>query len=107
MIALTLDEQTVFYVLVALLDRLKLNKYFEPGMQALVNDTHKLSRVFEVTNPELAQSIRDQGVDMIMFTSRWYLTLFTDLPEWSNVLRLWDVIVYLYVTRIFENLFRY
>jgi hypothetical protein len=29
------------------------------------------------------------------FTSRWYLTLFTDLPEWSHVLRLWDLIVYL------------
>lgn len=95
MVALTLDEETLFYVLVALLDQLTLNKYFEPGMQALVDDTRTLSRIFDVTNPELAQSIREQGVDMIMFTSRWYLTLFTDLPEWSHVLRLWDVIVYL------------
>lgn len=95
MVALTLDEDTLFFILVALLDRLGLNKYFEPGMQALIDDTRKLSRVFEMINPQLAISLRDQGIDMIMFTSRWFLTLFTDLPEWSHVLRLWDVIVYL------------
>jgi hypothetical protein len=100
MVALTLDEETLFYVLVALLDKLALNKYFEPGMQALVDDTRKLSRIFELTNPELAQSIAEQGVDMIMFTSRWYLTLFTDLPEWSHVVRLWDLIVYLGVPAV-------
>jgi hypothetical protein len=66
MVALTLDEDALFVVLVALLDHRGLGKYFEPGMQALIDDTRKLSRVLDATSPQLARSLREQGVDMIM-----------------------------------------
>jgi len=30
----------------------------------------------------------------LIFISRWFLTLFTDIGNWQTVLRLWDVIFF-------------
>lgn len=43
--------------------------------------------------PLLACHLTSLGVDLLLFTGKWWLTLFTDWCDWLTVLRCWDVVL--------------
>lgn len=70
-----------------------MGRYFQPQMQALIDDTNVFDELVHIALPALHRHCQLHHLEMIMLTSRWFLSLFTDLREWRTLLRLWDIII--------------
>jgi hypothetical protein len=85
-------EEAAFWCFVSLMERV-MGRYFQPQMQALIDDTNVFDELVHIALPALHRHCQLHHLEMIMLTSRWFLSLFTDLREWRTLLRLWDIII--------------
>jgi hypothetical protein len=87
------EEEKVFWTFCAIMDRDegRLASYYEPGMMGVLEDVNLFRKMILLEMPALYAHFEKVGVDASFFVTRWLLSLFTDLSDWSTVLRFWDL----------------
>jgi hypothetical protein len=88
------DEVETFWLLCALMDapEYAMCSYYSPGMQGLLADSAHMSNMLRMAIPQVHQHLTGKcNIDVVYFTARWWLSMFTDLGSWSTTLRIWDL----------------
>lgn len=86
-----LDEERVFWLVCGLMR--EFGSYFAPDLGGVVKDTRLLGRLLAHALPQLSAHLECAGLDALLFTSKWFLTLGCDGLNAlsSSLLRIWDV----------------
>ncbi|CAD7702176.1 unnamed protein product, partial [Ostreobium quekettii] len=66
-------------------------RLFIEGLPLLKAMFSKFEALLKVQTPRLATHLRDQGVDVSLYSARWWMTLFTFTLPFSHVVRVWDM----------------
>lgn len=88
------DEVEAFWLLCAMMDAPEYGMcgYYSPGMQGLLADSAHLNNLLRMAIPQVHQHFSVKcNIDVVYFTARWWLSMFTDLGSWSTTLRMWDL----------------
>jgi hypothetical protein len=54
-----------------------MGRYFQPQMQALLDDTDIFNEMVHIALPTLHRHFQLHRLELLMLTSRWFLSLFT------------------------------
>jgi len=84
-----MSEEDTFWTFAAMMK--KLESYYQPNMKGVLNDNKVFGHVLRHALPELYNHLQSYKIDTLLFCSRWFLSLFTDFPNWETVLRIWDI----------------
>ncbi|XP_043101964.1 growth hormone-regulated TBC protein 1-A [Puntigrus tetrazona] len=87
------DEETSFWLMEALLDRI-LPDYYTPAMLGLKVDQEVLGELVRIKAPGVWRLLQDHGVMWTLVVSRWFICLFIDVLPVETVLRVWDCLFY-------------
>ncbi|KAK4318251.1 hypothetical protein Pmani_010736 [Petrolisthes manimaculis] len=74
---LHMPEEQAFCVLVKMMFEYGLRDLFRDGFEILHMRFYQLGKLLEEQLPELSQHFQEQGVEIHMFASQWFLTLYT------------------------------
>ncbi|XP_071518028.1 rab GTPase-activating protein 1-like isoform X2 [Panulirus ornatus] len=74
---LHMPEEQTFCILVKIMFEYGLRDLFKDGFEILHMRFYQLRKLIEEQLPELWQHFQDQGVEIHMFASQWFLTLYT------------------------------
>jgi hypothetical protein len=87
------DEEAAFWLLVGMCDQFSLDEMWSDGMPRLKLCFFVFEKLIEMRTPALHQHFLDNGVHVAMFSSKWFVTLFSNLDTLplKAVLRIWDV----------------
>lgn len=70
------DEELAFWTSVAYMEHFQMRRFYEDGMIPLQTAMKKLDRLILLRFPRLHEHLRRIGIDIAMFASPWFLTLF-------------------------------
>jgi len=87
------DEEAAFWLLVGLCERCLMEEMWMEGMPRLKACFAVLDRLLHLRTPALHAHFENAGVHVAMFSSKWFVTLFSNLDTLplQTVLRVWDV----------------
>ncbi|CAN0209230.1 unnamed protein product, partial [Hapterophycus canaliculatus] len=71
------DDENAFWILAGMCENLELEGLWCQGLERLDLCFFSLARLLRRHCPSLRQHLADEGVELSMFTSRWFVTLFT------------------------------
>ncbi|XP_064395380.1 uncharacterized protein LOC135342564 isoform X2 [Halichondria panicea] len=87
---LFLDEETDFWFLVCVIDKLMPQQYFSPGLLAPQADQAVVRELVATQLPLLSHHLQRYSIDVTLVTFNWFLTLFVDALPTETVLRILD-----------------
>lgn len=70
----------------------RMSRYYEPGMEGLIKDAALFHEVLALHLPELAAHLDRYRLDVLMYMTPWFLSLYTQLPNWELVLAIYDMV---------------
>ncbi|GAM20985.1 hypothetical protein SAMD00019534_041600 [Acytostelium subglobosum LB1] len=88
-----LTKEEAFWMLVALLERDNAMGFYISGMPKLLHDAKLFLHVLEIENNELAQHLKKNGIDPLLYVTPWWMCFFTTLAKWDVILRIWDLVL--------------
>uniref|UniRef100_UPI00358FF58E TBC1 domain family member 2B-like n=1 Tax=Myxine glutinosa TaxID=7769 RepID=UPI00358FF58E len=91
---LYLDEEEVFWCLVAIVEKIMPKDYYGKNLLASQADQRVLKDMLEDKLPRLHTHLLQQNVDLSLITINWFLVLFVDSLSTDILLRVWDSILY-------------
>lgn len=71
--------------------KLKLEELYKPGLPLLFKVIDALKHLVEHHAPELFNKLKQVGLDFLMFSQTWIMTLFTYNMDWSALGPVWDL----------------
>lgn len=87
-----MPEEEAFWTMLAIMDIFHGN--YHPSMHGILEGNDTFFKLLGYQNPFIQAHLAKIQSQTLIFTSRWFLTLFTDIGNWQTVLRLWDAIFY-------------
>jgi predicted SAM-dependent methyltransferase len=87
---LFLDEETTFWFLQAVIEKLLPAGYFSPGLLGAQADQAVLRELLPQKLPQLSAHLDLHSIDVTLITFNWFLTLFIDAMPTESVLRILD-----------------
>ncbi|XP_076803369.1 uncharacterized protein LOC143447247 isoform X2 [Clavelina lepadiformis] len=88
---LFLEEEDVFWFLVAVTEKIFPPDYYCNGLAGLLADQYVLQQILSQTAPKLMEHLmRFSDVDLAAVTTGWFLGLFFDCLPFQVLLRTWD-----------------
>lgn len=92
---LTCDMETeAFGLLVSLMKSYNLREFYLSGMPGLMLMLYQFDRLLEENSPRLANHLTREGIRSTMYTTQWFLTMFTYKFPYEFVLRIYDIIMF-------------
>ncbi|KAJ2082101.1 hypothetical protein H4R24_001842 [Coemansia sp. RSA 988] len=88
-----LSEEQAFWVLVATIANF-IPRFYERDMGGLREHTSVFEVLLHERNPQLASHLAEQGCDVLMYATPWFITVFTLSLPWPAALRVWDWFLY-------------
>jgi hypothetical protein len=61
-------------------------------MEGLIKDAALFHEVLALHLPELAAHLDRHRLDVLMYMTPWFLSLYTQLPNWELVLAIYDMV---------------
>jgi hypothetical protein len=89
-----MEEEDAFWVLVQLCDKYELEGVFLPGLPALPRCTYVLDHLLEHYLPDVYKHLTEEHVLSSMYSTQWFITVFSYTLPFSTLLRVWDVFLY-------------
>lgn len=83
-------EEDAFWVFVYIMIRLGYREYFVEGTPQLGRTNAWLEQLIQGHLPRLSTHLRDNGIALSAFTSKWFLTIYTFVLPFPIALRCWD-----------------
>ena len=91
------DEEKVFKFFATLIDKYHMRDLFVHDVPLLKRYFYKIDRLFYLHCPEVSEYFRNENVNSSLFTSAWFITLFTYAIQDTTepipplmLLRIWD-----------------
>ena len=91
------DESTVFKFLKNTIEKYKMDQLFTQNVPLLKNYFYQMDRLLNAHYPHLTTYFRNEGVNASLFTSAWFITLFTHSLQYAKeekpsdmLLAIWD-----------------
>lgn len=97
LLLLYMSEEDAFWTLVALLKGAvhePLEGLYLPGLPLLQQYLFQFESLIAVTYPELSQQFDDEGFQIGLHTSQWFITMFAYSMKFDYLLRIWDMIMF-------------
>ena len=88
------DEEVAFWTLNAIMDHLFPQDYFNEQLTGARIDQMVLEMLLSKQNPELTETLRNAGMELVVFTLPWFICLFINTLPFITVMRVWDVIMF-------------
>jgi len=87
------EEEHVFWIMVTLCNDYSMSGMWSQGLQRLNFCFFAFQRLIQDDLPVLYQHFQDSEISVSMFTSRWFVTLFSSFETLTmpTVMRLWDI----------------
>ncbi|KAG1085224.1 hypothetical protein G6F42_021481 [Rhizopus arrhizus] len=86
------EEEKAFLVLVHMFLREKLHNLYIPGFPMLMESFYIQEALLKGYLPKLNQHLADLGLSSDIYSTRWYITLFTGgVVNYHTLMRIWDV----------------
>jgi len=61
-------------------------------MSGLIKDSKRLEMMMSTEVPDVYEHIIvKHRMDVLFFTARWFLPLYTDIGNWDTTMRIWDL----------------
>ncbi|XP_064637309.1 TBC1 domain family member whacked-like [Lineus longissimus] len=103
MLLMLMGEEDTFWCIVSLLERHKyLLGYFDTKLTRIHMHGHIFSRLLRKRHPRLAKHFHNLEIEVLMFITPWFMSLFTCLSCWDMVLAIWDMLIIKGFTSIFQ-----
>ncbi|CAD2101602.1 GTPase-activating protein, putative [Plasmodium vinckei lentum] len=87
---LYMSEEDSFYMLIALLDKYKLNDLFSSSMPLLNEYLYILDKLLLHFFPKIYNHLEKENVHSSMYASQWFITLFSYNINILYAIRIWD-----------------
>jgi len=71
--------------------RMRMQEMYKPGLPLLFKVLDALRKLTERHAPRCHAKFQELGLEYIMFSQTWFMTLFTYSMDWSKVGPIWDV----------------
>jgi hypothetical protein len=91
---LFLDEETTFWYLQAVIEKLLPAGYFTPGLLGAQADQAVMREILLQKLPRLSSHLDLHAIDVTLVTFNWFLTLFIDAMPTESVLRILDCFLF-------------
>lgn len=91
---LFLDEEESFWGLVAIIERLMPDRYYDHTLIAAHADQRVLKEIIAEKLPNLSDHFVELAFDVSLFTFNWFLAIFIDNIPVETYLRIWDSFLY-------------
>ncbi|KAL6079071.1 Rab-GAP TBC domain-containing protein [Balamuthia mandrillaris] len=89
-----MEEEEAFWVLVRLCTDYEMEGLFLPGLPGLDRCTYILERLLQHYLPDIAHHLEKENAVCSMYSTQWFITVFTYNMPFSIVLRMWDVFLF-------------
>jgi len=60
-------------------------------MSGLIKKMNLLNRLLHLDLVDVAQKLEELNLNLVMFATPWFVTVFTNLRCWTTVLRIFDI----------------
>ncbi|CXI99083.1 GTPase-activating protein, putative [Plasmodium berghei] len=87
---LYMNEEDSFYMLIALLDKYKLNDLFSSSMPLLNEYLYILDKLLLHFFPKIYNHLEKENIHSSMYASQWFITLFSYNINILYAVRIWD-----------------
>ena len=88
-----MEPQSAFTALCYLMEEVGLVNYYCPhSSKELKKEVSRFQSMIEIQLPRLANHFEKYSVHPIIFTSQWFVSFFSCLPDWSTVLFFCDTV---------------
>ncbi|EAA21099.1 plant adhesion molecule 1-related [Plasmodium yoelii yoelii] len=87
---LYMNEEDSFYMLIALIDKYKLNDLFSSSMPLLNEYLYILDKLLLHFFPKIYNHLEKENVHSSMYASQWFITLFSYNINILYAIRIWD-----------------
>eukprot|EP00762_Andalucia_godoyi_P007237 ANDGO_08079.mRNA.1 Ecotropic viral integration site 5 ortholog len=89
-----LSEEDAFWLMMCLMEKLSLDGLFAPGFPRLRSSFYVLESLLEQHYPKIGAHLEKEQVDMSLYASQWFLTMFINMFPFPVVLRIWDMFLF-------------
>lgn len=72
------DPEVAFRALTVIVERFKLADLFNQELPRLKCYFYVLDRLIGLSNPDLSQHLKEEGITTTLFASAWFITIFTN-----------------------------
>ncbi|GAA5890532.1 hypothetical protein JCM8208_004904 [Rhodotorula glutinis] len=87
------EPERAYVAMCRLFDQYRLAHIFAPGFPGLHEAWHVQQKLVELLMPEVHASFEEHCVHPSSYSSKWYLTLYTNSFPFATQLRLWDALL--------------
>lgn len=94
MLLFVLSEETVFWLVVTVVERILPQQYYDNSMLDIIVDNQVMFYLLEIYLPRVYQHISQYTTDLSPILTQWFLCLFVNTLPTELTLRLLDVLLY-------------
>ncbi|ORX58551.1 RabGAP/TBC [Piromyces finnis] len=89
-----IPAEDAFWLLVSTIKNYGISGYYSQNLDKLKSDNEIFSKILKQKLPHLYNHLVDLEIDTILFTTEWFLCLFSKTLPWPCLLRVWDLFYY-------------
>ncbi|XP_076323864.1 growth hormone-regulated TBC protein 1-A-like isoform X2 [Tachypleus tridentatus] len=93
LLLITEDEETTFWLLRILVEKI-LPDYYTKDMMGLLTDVEVLGELVRLKVPKVHEHLVSHDVTWALVASKWFICLFAEVLPVETILRIWDCLYY-------------
>ena len=83
--------EEAFWTMVAMLKLKGLDEFYGPGMPGIVRECARFEQLLPMVNKKMDEHLKENGVAPVLYLVPWFMSMFTNLRDWTTVFRIWDM----------------
>ncbi|KAG4099592.1 RabGAP/TBC [Neocallimastix lanati (nom. inval.)] len=89
-----IPAEDAFWLLVSTIEKYGISGYYTQDLVKLKSDNDIFTKVLKQKLPRIYNHLVDLEIDTILFTTEWFLCLYSKTLPWPCLLRVWDLFYY-------------
>jgi len=89
-----IPAEDAFWLLVSTIENYGINGYYSQDLVKLKSDNDVFKIILKQKLPRMYNHLVDLEIDTILFTTEWFLCLYSKTLPWPCLLRIWDLFYY-------------
>ncbi|OUM69679.1 hypothetical protein PIROE2DRAFT_37974, partial [Piromyces sp. E2] len=89
-----IPAEDAFWLLVSTIENYGITGYYSQDLDKLKSDNDIFTKILKQKLPRLYNHLVNLEIDTILFTTEWFLCLYSKTLPWPCLLRVWDLFYY-------------